>query len=53
MTRIFLTLPLAAALAMALSACGRDEDRLTTPVDPQLPRSQQNAATPAEVPYHS
>jgi hypothetical protein len=38
----FLVIPIAAALALSLSACNRDEDRLTDPVNPQLPdRSAQ------------
>jgi predicted small lipoprotein YifL len=41
MTRNFLALPVAAALALSLSACGRDEERAATPVNPQLPQTAQ------------
>ena len=49
MNRYFLALPLAAALAMSLSACGRDEDSLSA-TNPELPRREQqppNADRPA------
>jgi hypothetical protein len=50
MYRKFLALPLAAALALALGACGRDEDRAGLPSNPELPRTAQapaNADRPA------
>lgn len=49
MTRRFLMLPIAAALALSLSACGRDEDRRSA-TNPELPRTVQapaNAERPA------
>lgn len=39
MTRNLLALPIAAALALSLSACGPDEERAATPANPQLPES--------------
>jgi hypothetical protein len=46
----FLMLPIAAALALSLSACGRDPDRVGDATNPQLPRTAQapvNADRPA------
>jgi hypothetical protein len=50
MNRNLLTIPVAAALALSLSACGRDQDRATTSTNPQLPSLAQapvNADRPA------
>ena len=49
MNRNFLTLPIAAALALSLSACGRDKDPMSA-TNPQLPRERDapvNADRPA------
>jgi hypothetical protein len=49
MNRNFLTLPIAAALALSLFACGRDEDPMSA-TNPQLPRAHDapvNADRPA------
>ena len=40
MNRAILALPIAAALMLSLSACGRNEDR-TTASNPELPRTAQ------------
>ncbi len=50
MTRTSLMLPIAAVLALSLSACGRDPDRTTQATNPELPSLAQapvNADRPA------
>ena len=37
MNRNLLAIPIAAALALSVSACGRDQDRTTDATNPQLP----------------
>ena len=44
MTREFLMLPVAAALALSLSACGRDEDGMVAS-NPELPRAADAPVT--------
>ena len=44
MTRQFLAVSLAATLALALGACGRDEDRAGVASNPELPRTVQAPA---------
>jgi len=46
MTRKLLTLPIAATLALSLSACGRDQDRLGDATNPELPRMAQAPVNP-------
>jgi hypothetical protein len=41
-----LTLPVAAVLALSLSACGRDQDRLGDATNPQLPSMAQAPVNP-------
>ena len=49
MTRYLLALPIAAALA--LSACGPDEERATNPANPQLPDKSAQAPKNAGAGY--
>jgi hypothetical protein len=51
MTRNLLLLSLAAALALSLSACSPDEERATTPVNPELPGKSAQAQKDAGTAY--
>jgi hypothetical protein len=46
MNRNLLTIPVAAALALSLSACGRDPDRTTDATNPELPSLAQAPVNP-------
>lgn len=51
MTRNLTTLPIAAALALSLSACGPDEERALTPINPELPDKSAQAPKDAGSAY--
>jgi hypothetical protein len=52
MTRNLYALPIAATLALSLSACGRDEDRTAAPENTELPaRTAQAPGAPEHPGY--
>ena len=51
MTRHLFALSIAAALALSLSACGRDEEHAANPVNPQLPDKSAQAPRDAGAAY--
>ena len=50
MYRKYLALPVAAALALSLSACGKDADRTTTSASNDPPRIAQRPEIPSPMP---